>query len=188
MSDNWYYTHDEAKSGPFSDQQLRDLADCGEILRSDTIWKEGVSTGVVAARVKNLFPIETERTDVRAPSVPTTKVKTNTPPINPQQEIPEKVDAPLPISSNSKPETITTGYQPPVSRHVVRQFRAVAGNGALIVGQDGVSARIKKKCVTCGAEDSSYQKMKITVGLNKSNFFCPKCRKMRNVEFRGFPK
>jgi hypothetical protein len=33
------------------------LASTGAILLSDTIWKEGIAKGVVASRVKDLFPL-----------------------------------------------------------------------------------------------------------------------------------
>jgi hypothetical protein len=67
MTDQWYYGWDDQILGPFSAQQLRDLAEAGHIQPMDTIWKEGVQDGVPAYRVKNLFappPVE----EVFAPS------------------------------------------------------------------------------------------------------------------------
>jgi hypothetical protein len=57
MGTMWYYAHDENRIGPFSSRQLKELASTGAILLSDTIWKEGIAKGVVASRVKNLFPL-----------------------------------------------------------------------------------------------------------------------------------
>ena len=45
MVDRWYYSHDENKLGPFSAGQLKKLAAAGQILRSDTVWMEGVEKG-----------------------------------------------------------------------------------------------------------------------------------------------
>jgi hypothetical protein len=53
----WYYAHDENKIGPFSPRELKDLADTGTILRSDTIWQDSIEKGVLASRVRNLFPL-----------------------------------------------------------------------------------------------------------------------------------
>ena len=57
MAAIWYYAHDENRIGPFSSRQLKELASTGAILVCDTIWKEGIVKGVVASRVKNLFPL-----------------------------------------------------------------------------------------------------------------------------------
>jgi hypothetical protein len=56
MADLWYYGEDECKLGPFSARELKDLAHCGLIHAVDTIWKEGIEKGVLARKVKNLFP------------------------------------------------------------------------------------------------------------------------------------
>jgi hypothetical protein len=56
MADLWFYGEDECKLGPFSARELRDLANCGLIHAADTIWKEGIEKGVLARKVKNLFP------------------------------------------------------------------------------------------------------------------------------------
>src|SRR5437762_552335 len=57
MADQWYYARGGDKLGPFSARQLKDLADGGRILPTDTVWKQGIERGVSAARVKNLFPL-----------------------------------------------------------------------------------------------------------------------------------
>jgi hypothetical protein len=55
MANQWYYERDGDKRGPVSADQLKDLAATGHIRRSDTIWKEGIQRGVLAAKVKHLF-------------------------------------------------------------------------------------------------------------------------------------
>ena len=52
----WYYAHDGKKIGPLSGRELKDLATSGRILPTDTVWSEGTEWGVVARKVKNLFP------------------------------------------------------------------------------------------------------------------------------------
>ena len=44
MPGGWFYAHDADKVGPFSGQQLKDLAACGSLLRTDTVWKDGIET------------------------------------------------------------------------------------------------------------------------------------------------
>ncbi len=185
MSTRWYYAHDDNKIGPFSDQQLRDLADDRKILPTDTVWKEGIERGVAASKVKNLFPL------TKGDAVPT-------------ESLPETQEGPPPTSPANSPssETLTPAsdedtepttpektpersHQPPFHQTPVRGARAIAGNGVIIVGQDGNNVRIKKKCVVCGFVDSCYHTMRITFGVNKTSFFCQKCRKTRQVEFRG---
>ena len=47
---------DGCRLGPFSGRELRDLAVCGLLLPTDTVWKAGIEKGVAAALVKHLFP------------------------------------------------------------------------------------------------------------------------------------
>ena len=56
MADQWYYSQVGNRIGPVSSRELRDRADEGKIQHSDTIWKEGTDQGMLANRVKNLFP------------------------------------------------------------------------------------------------------------------------------------
>ena len=55
MTDRWFYAHDDQRIGPFSGQQLRDLADSRQLLPTDTVWKEGIDKGVFATKVRYLF-------------------------------------------------------------------------------------------------------------------------------------
>jgi len=55
MSDQWYYAREGIRLGPFSAQQLKDLAASGQLVFTDTVWKGGVERGVLAAKVKYLF-------------------------------------------------------------------------------------------------------------------------------------
>jgi len=52
VADFWYYSHDTKKIGPCSGRQMRDLADSGGILLTDTVWKEGIVKGVAASKFR----------------------------------------------------------------------------------------------------------------------------------------
>jgi hypothetical protein len=56
MADQWYFASDNEKFGPFSAAQLMEAAALGRLRPTDTVWKEGMEKGVLAAKVKNLFP------------------------------------------------------------------------------------------------------------------------------------
>jgi hypothetical protein len=67
----------------------------------------------------------------------------------------------------------------------VRSARAVAGNGVVIVGQDGVSVKYRGKCTACGREEAGWKTIPIPRGTARVGFFCPKCRKRRDGEIHG---
>jgi hypothetical protein len=75
--------------------------------------------------------------------------------------------------------------EPPKPPAPTRKARAIAGKGAIIVGQDGKTVKYKGKCTTCGYEDSSWKSMTIPRGSYRTTFFCNKCRKRRDVEIQG---
>jgi hypothetical protein len=56
MADLWYYAWGTKRFGPFSAGQLRELVALGRLQPTDTVWKEGVEKGALAAKVSNLFP------------------------------------------------------------------------------------------------------------------------------------
>jgi hypothetical protein len=176
MADQWYYEHETAKRGPFSSHQLRELAAEGRIGLTDIIWKEGVGRGLVASKVKNLF----------APAPPA-GLRPTLPPEAPHLAAlkgpavaPPGAETPVP---NAAAVTPAAAAEP--AHKQVRQARAIAGRGIILISQDGVSVWFKKKCSVCGFEDSMRGKMMIKRGSNRINFLCAKCRKMREAEFQG---
>jgi hypothetical protein len=192
MTTQWYYGRDADISGPVSDQDLADLAASGEILPTDTIWKEGLETGVPAARVRGLFSGEPILPAATAEPVPNVA--------NQEAESPQESAPPIaaPTDSNAlvmpSPETellpvegdsTTPTPSPPPRPQEPRKARAVAGKGAIIVGQDGINVKYRMKCTTCGHEDSSWKTMRITRGSTRMSFYCPKCRKKRDSEIIG---
>lgn len=69
----------------------------------------------------------------------------------------------------------------PAQPAVAKKGSATAVKGADIVGQDGMYARYRMKCTVCGHKDGSSRSILITNKLTKSVFFCPKCKKRRDV-------
>ena len=181
MADSWYYARDDERNGPFSSQQLRDLADAGSILATDTVWKTGVEQGVLATKVKHLFP----PAEVRPAEVVSVPPTASTP--APDESIPCDPLMAASIVPEQPPETepAPAPQRAPIHEPPARQRIASAGRGAIIMGQDGTQVKFKKQCTTCNTIDSSWTTMKITPGSMKSGFFCPKCRRRREVEIRG---
>jgi hypothetical protein len=163
MADDWYYWHDADILGPFTAERLADLALAGRILPTDTVWQGDIEAGVPASRVKHLFSASagTPVGQVLPPAVIATPVIVETA---------EQTNSPTwdSVSSASKATR-----------------RAVAGKGTMIVGQDGTTVKYRKKCTTCGHEDSSYKSLPITRGMTRVSFFCPKCRRTCAVEIHG---
>jgi hypothetical protein len=56
MADQWYFAWDGQKFGPYSAGQLKQLAALGRLQPNDMVWKNGIEKGVVADKVKHLFP------------------------------------------------------------------------------------------------------------------------------------
>jgi len=189
VADSWYYSHDRKKIGPCSGRRMKELAASGGILPTDVVWKEGVEKGVAASKVKNLFapppavapvgevpalPLLTE-IPVSAPEPPGVDVK-----VEPAAQTP----TPEPAVPEAEPKP--PAAEPPSGWNSgARKGLASAGRGALLVGQDGVNVKYRKKCTTCGHTDSSWNTMPIRNGVMRVGFYCPKCRKHRDVEVHG---
>jgi GYF domain 2 len=191
MADRWFYTHDKVKSGPFSGRQLREIADAGNIVPTDTIWKEGVEKGMLAGKVKNLFP--------QAPTeaAPAVSAEVQTLPMEEENKVeearPEKTTTsagpepePLPDNVGLQPlwEAQATGGKQKAPDHV-KKGRAVAGKGAIICGQDGKVVKFMKKCTACSHQSSTWTTVKIINGSMNTTFFCPICKRIRPVELSG---
>lgn len=52
----WYYLRNDRQVGPVSGQRLRQLAESGELLPADQVWKEGMEEWLPASRISGLFP------------------------------------------------------------------------------------------------------------------------------------
>jgi hypothetical protein len=175
MSTLWYYAHDEKKLGPFSQTQLKEMAAAGTILPTDTVWLKGVVQGAQASRIKNLFPHAVANPVQAICDVPPTAaapVASTPPAASPEMIVVNTTLVPL-----EKP----AAPKPPPKKPERPKGRAFALTGADIEGQDGTQFRYRKKCIECGYKDSSSHTMVISNKTIKENFFCPKCRKRRDV-------
>jgi hypothetical protein len=119
------------------------------------------------------------------------------PPPAPPEEMPGTPDKPAPaavaVPTTVPPPLPGTAAQP--SEHKAgpkagtpsrpRMRRAIAGNGAVLISQDGYNVHYRKKCSQCGFEDTCRSTMLISIGTTRSHFFCPKCRKNREVQIQG---
>jgi hypothetical protein len=220
MPDQWYYGPRATRLGPFTAQQLKDLAAAGKIQQTDTIWKEGVEQGVPATRVKNLFPasqpqlqpavtlpaavpepgpaLSEKGSSVQDQAVPLAPEGEHvaSPPLEPQQDGSEPPNtgtadqAPAQDPADSSREAAPAAPEdstlvPKAKAPQPKKGRALGGNGAIIVSQDGFTVYFRKKCTKCGYEDLSKSRMPIRSGTTRTGFFCPKCRKLRQVEILG---
>ena len=180
MVSRWYYAHDGKKIGPCSGPQLQDLASLGWILSGDTVWKEGIERGSLACKVKGLFPpAAAEAPMAELPAEPASGVATIHDILLPAV----LVEAAGVQSAKTAPAMPRRPNPPPKQ---VRSLRAVGGMGVVIVGQDGVNVKFRKKCTACAHEDTCWHTLRIQAGTTRVSFFCPKCRKKRDGEIQGY--
>ncbi len=166
MAGGWYYAHDDQRNGPFSGEQLKEFAASGVILPTDTVWKGGVEEGVLASRIKNLFvPAHADEAGMLAP----------TEHARPDADMPAEEDV-TPV--HAPPEKYQPKAQEPTA---AKKGMATAIKGADIAGQDGAYARYRMKCTVCGHKDASCRTIPIANKMIKVGFFCPKCKKRRDV-------
>lgn len=183
MPARWYYAHDSTRLGPFSAEEMKALASSGEVGPEDTVWLEGVERGVLARKVKHLFspPHAAPAAEVPAPPAGEAPEPGLAPAVARLDAAPLSVPhAPAAQPSEAPPAHTSAWHQGPA-----RTGRASAGKGAVIVGQDGVNVKVRKKCTVCGYLDSSWVTMPIRAGTTKLIYFCVKCRKTRDVEVVG---
>jgi len=55
MASQWFYTQDEERMGPVSSEELKQLAESGELTADDLVWKEGMADWKPASQLKGLF-------------------------------------------------------------------------------------------------------------------------------------
>ena len=201
MIDRLYVGRGDRTSGPFSAAQLRGLAAAGRIRPTDAVWREGaIEKSVDAAKVRNLFPSPPTlaleaASEASEPTPPPDAV-----PSPPPSEKSEVVPAPAPAQTAAvpppSPVLLTAGDPTSPSRTVatdraprppeqIRKRRAVAVQGATVLSQDGVTVHYRKKCTKCGFEDRCRSSMPIGNGMTRIHFYCPECRKGRDVQIQG---
>jgi hypothetical protein len=180
MADQFYVGRGSKRFGPFSAGQLRQLAAAGQFQPQDTIWREGLESPVLAVKVRNLFPpprpARPSDTHVDLPAVPPVSEA------SPQAPAPESL---APAAPPVTPPEVVEAKAPAPVPEPARKRRAVAVKGAVIISQDGTYANYRKKCSQCGHEDACRSSMLIGNGATRAQFFCPKCRKSREVQING---
>ena len=72
MSTLWHYARNDQRYGPILAAELKRLADSGELLPGDLVWKEGMGAWVTADKLKGLFPPTAEHSPVPVAPVPPT--------------------------------------------------------------------------------------------------------------------
>ena len=71
MASEWFYAREGKKNGPFSSMQLRAMAQSGQLLRTDLIWKNGMAEWRPAGASSQLFE-GTQQSQVVVPAPPPT--------------------------------------------------------------------------------------------------------------------
>lgn len=187
MASRWYYAHDGKNIGPCSGPQLQTLAALGRILSGDTVWKEGVEKGSLACKVKGLFPpAATEAPVAELPAEPASEVAMVRDILLPAVLVEAAGGQSATTAPASSKPVLATPKRPNPPPKPVRSLRAVGGKGVVIVGQDGINVKFRKKCTECAHEDTCWHTLRIQAGTTRVSFFCPKCRKKRDGEIQGF--
>jgi uncharacterized protein DUF4339 len=69
---DWYYAKGNRQLGPVSSTELKQLAESGQLVADDLVWREGMVEWIAAAKVKGLFDAPAEEpSGVESPPVQT---------------------------------------------------------------------------------------------------------------------
>ena len=166
MTGQYFFAHGETKHGPYTADQMRDLATAGTIQRTDLVWQEGMKQRFQAAQVQFLFedPADGDES-AEAPAEPVAAA-----------EAPETPPEPIGERMFEKP------VRPPEKD---RPKRVVSIKGGILCSQDGKHVQFRKKCTVCGYEEQGRTTLLIRAVTMKIPFFCRKCRKGRVTEMLG---
>jgi hypothetical protein len=171
MAEQYYFSRGEIQKGPYTADEMRDLARAGQIQPSDLVWQQGMKQRFPASSVQELFEDPPDEADAVAPG----SVEADLAALEPEAA-PEKVAADYSVPASEKP------VRPPEKE---RPRRVVAIKGGVIVSQDGKYVQYRKKCTVCGYEEQGKANQLIRPGSMKIPFFCRKCRKGRSTEMQG---
>jgi hypothetical protein len=70
MASEWHYSRDGEDFGPVSSAELKQLAATGKLLRTDVLWKEGMTEWKPAGEFRKLFPEEETASVILEPEEP----------------------------------------------------------------------------------------------------------------------
>jgi GYF domain 2 len=166
MTGQYFFAHGETKHGPYTADQMRDLATAGKIQRTDLVWQEGMKLRFQAALVEFLFEdsAAATETDDSVKSQGEPAAATEAPPEPTADRVFEKAVRP---QEKDRPK------------------RVVSIKGGVLCTQDGKHVQFRKKCTVCGYEEQGRTTLLIRAVTMKIPFFCRKCRKGRVTEMLG---
>jgi hypothetical protein len=207
MADKWYFAHGGTTYGPYSAGQLQEQAAAGKVQPLDTVWKEGLEKRALASKVRSLFAAAPFAPSAAA-AEPTVALPAlvapaeSAPPIAKVGDIADDAGS-LPLQERSAPspspdapaaptkaeeakrEALARAADPRRQAPEPRQKRVLSTKGAILSSQDGAMMKFRKQCVQCNYSDTSMTTMPIPIGGARLNFYCPKCKKSRQVEIQG---
>jgi len=64
----WYYAKGDQQKGPVSSAELKQLAQAGQIVPTDLVWREGMTEWVAASNVRGLFEAAAKPADAAPPA------------------------------------------------------------------------------------------------------------------------
>ena len=70
MTQEWFYSKNEKKFGPFPSSKLLKLVLAGELLENDLVWNKALPNWVPAKKIKGLFPKNEISTTATPPPIP----------------------------------------------------------------------------------------------------------------------
>jgi hypothetical protein len=204
VTDQWYFAKIQPRRGPFSAAHLRELAATGQIRPQDTVWKEGIEPGVLAAKVKHLFETLSEPAPVIVSQGPTAAERPSTPAaeslppeagdfnlddleLAPGEPTPWKPAADqTPAQPEEEEDADSAAEKPPPRPPETKKTKRVVGvKGGVVISQDGVMVKFRNKCQRCSYADVNVASMPIRSGVTRVNIFCPKCKKNQQVEVQA---
>lgn len=193
MTDVWFFGRDGNTYGPFSADQLKEQVSHGRLHPQDSVWKEGMTKRVVAAKVQHLFTAaQLSPPEVAATPGPSVPAESMVPAAPPDQttadtgptDIPTEFNL-VPLYGEAPPESAAAEAAKPNKQQEVRKRRVISMKGGIVLSQDGAIVRFKKKCGKCNHEDTSLTTLQIPSGTARLNYYCPKCRKNHPIEIQG---
>lgn len=98
MSTHWYVARNQQKLGPYSSEQLKQLATDGQVSPADQVWKEGMAVWAPAGKINGLFPA-TARSAEPPPIPPPTLATSPEPPVETPSHSIQSAPNPLPKAS-----------------------------------------------------------------------------------------
>ena len=162
MANLWHCKRQDKQFGPFSDQQLKQLAASGKLQPSDMVQREGTDQWAPANRLKGLFPIAVAKplaTDAPSPETPPPLPPddSDTPPPMPPNEQETAVDIDSWTASASAPSPTTVAKistSPRLQKKKSKRWLWVAAvvGGLIVLG--GIGAGLSDKQGSGGSKSS----------------------------------